>query len=623
MLKSDADQLKKAQITPLQPPEFYQTLYQILLVTALISLRWLLDDNVGRTNEVDVLPLALQHTDPSWIPGDWYLNQPSGYRLLFEAFAGRLILAWGFLAASIVGRLVCYTLVAAGLVLIGQALRLRLPLLLLTVALFVLHNEQGAMASEWIVRGFEAKAIAYGLVLLGIWAMLKHRYRMMAILLGVATSFHVLVGGWSFLIAAAYLLLHYRSHLKSFSNLAWFIGIYLAFSVFAIPPVITQLFGDSPAYAVSPSSIYVFLRLQHHLNPLSGSFNWYRFAAYLILLVCSIRFLQRRSAQLGSTNPAQTELFQFTLISLVPCLLGLLVAPFDTEGRLLQFYPFRVGAVLLPLSAYLLAACALQSWALKTRWQKLLLPVSLGLLAVLVTIQAVQFQAQLLALEQFPNLDPRLKEFYSWVRTQTPSTATIISPPVEFAEFTRLTERPIIANYKLLPQTKTGILGWYERLGDLNGGEFPMPERLRTKDNRRWIRETLTQNYYKLKTSQVKTLMRKYQADYFMTRTTHQLKLSVAYRNSEYILYVRQKAQTNSSIEDSSTSQSFPVPNNRTAAAPRCSAKVSAPQTIKITPTTISNPQSKIMAAPECNICYVRALHDFCLNTAAVTILLC
>jgi hypothetical protein len=58
-----------------------------LAVTAFLSLKLLLDSNMGGSgwNEVDVLPLAKHYADPTWIPGDWYLNQPPGYRLLFHA----------------------------------------------------------------------------------------------------------------------------------------------------------------------------------------------------------------------------------------------------------------------------------------------------------------------------------------------------------------------------------------------------------------------------------------------------------------------------------------------------------------------------------------------------------
>src|SRR5688500_11049146 len=112
---------------------------QVLVVTAFLSLRLLLEANMGSTyaNEIDVLPLAKQYTDPTWIAEDWYLNQPSGYRLLFFALFGKLAATWGFLVTSILGRLLCYGLVSAGLVLIGRCLGLSLPLLLLAVGIFL------------------------------------------------------------------------------------------------------------------------------------------------------------------------------------------------------------------------------------------------------------------------------------------------------------------------------------------------------------------------------------------------------------------------------------------------------------------------------------------------------
>lgn len=69
------------------------------------SFKLLLDENMGRVNEVDILPLARQYADPTWIPDDWYLNQPPGYRMLFLALFGLLASNWGFLATSLIASL--------------------------------------------------------------------------------------------------------------------------------------------------------------------------------------------------------------------------------------------------------------------------------------------------------------------------------------------------------------------------------------------------------------------------------------------------------------------------------------------------------------------------------------
>ena len=127
-------------------------------------------------------PLARHYVDPTWISEDWYLNQPPSYRMLFEFLFGNLIVAWGFLATSIIGRLVCYGLVALGLVLTGRKLGLNLPLLLLTVSLFnfpyqSLANEVEILATfrPWIAGGLVLTAI--GLILTRRKVSVSCRYR--------------------------------------------------------------------------------------------------------------------------------------------------------------------------------------------------------------------------------------------------------------------------------------------------------------------------------------------------------------------------------------------------------------------------------------------------------------
>lgn len=519
-------------------PNLYATGLRVLAVMAFLSLKLLLSHNMVR-NELDVLPLAKQYADPTWIPGDWYLNQPPGYRLLFETLFGRLIVAWGFLAASLVGRLICYGLVASGLVLIGRRLGLSLPLLLLAIGLFLYTGRQGTAASEWLVGGLEAKSVAYGLVLLAIGLMLEGRYRWMALMLGLATSFHVLVGGWAFLAVLGWLALRWNCF-KDIRHLGLILLIYLSASAFAIRPVLEQLFLTLPASPVTPSYIYVFLRLPHHLNPRSWSSIWWiKPTLYLLVVTLSVRlWRQQQPGKLSEQHTAYRSLLEFTLISLVPFMLGLAIAPLDTQGRLLQYYPFRLGDVMLPLNTWLLFACALQH-TFTGRGRQVLLLVCIVVLSWKCSTQSVHFHKQFLALRQFPQVDPELKALCNWVRKFTPPDATVVSPPVDFVEFTWLAERPTIAKFKLLPQTKAGILSWYERLSDLSGGFSSWSTAVGTRNPRKEIRRALTNGYNHLTTTQADALMSKYKSTYFMTRIEHHLDLPTAYHNSRYVLYSR------------------------------------------------------------------------------------
>ena len=148
---------------------------------------------------------------------------------------------------------------------------------------------------------------------------------------------------------------------------------------------------------------------------------------------------------------------------------------------------------------------------------------------------------QLLALQQFPGqqqgVDPEWQALCAWIRSQTPQNALVVSPPVEFVNFPWLAERPTIAKFKLLPQTKAGIVAWYERLTDLSGSLYPWPADHDRGDHREHIQRQLTAGYHGLTTAQARHVMHKYGADYLVTRLDHQLDLPVAYRNALYVLY--------------------------------------------------------------------------------------
>ena len=57
--------------------------------------------------------------------------------------------------------------------------------------------QHGNLAGEWLIGGVEAKGFAFVLVLLGLEALARGRWNRTWLLLGAASAFHVLVGGWA------------------------------------------------------------------------------------------------------------------------------------------------------------------------------------------------------------------------------------------------------------------------------------------------------------------------------------------------------------------------------------------------------------------------------------------
>ena len=57
--------------------------------------------------------------------------------------------------------------------------------------------QHGNLAGEWLIGGVEAKGFAFVLVFLGLEALVLGRWNRTWLLLGAASAFHVLVGGWA------------------------------------------------------------------------------------------------------------------------------------------------------------------------------------------------------------------------------------------------------------------------------------------------------------------------------------------------------------------------------------------------------------------------------------------
>jgi hypothetical protein len=223
--------------------------------------------------------------------------------------------------------------------------------------------------------------------------------------------------------------------------------------------------------------------------------------------------VQQKSQPIAAYQ-SQVDLFQLTLFSLLPFIGGLVITPLDNEGQWLQYYPFRVGDVFLPLNTCFLLACVVQRLVSQ---QSVLNVICVSLITLTCSLQLPVLHSQLSTFHRSLQLDPDFIALCRWIKSHTPAGAVIISPPVEFVEFSWLTERATIAKYKLLPQSEANILEWYDRLADLSGGGFPQPTAPHTRDTRQEIQQQLTRGYKRLTRRQMRALMAKYSASYLMT----------------------------------------------------------------------------------------------------------
>ncbi len=537
---------------------YFSLLKEFVVLFLLLIFSHLLTGNMAE-NEVGKLMLAKQFIFPDWLPNDWYLSQPQKYQALFQLCFGHSIAQFGFLATSIGGRLIYYSLIASGLVLIARKIKLQLFGLFIATTLFLYSHQGVAIAGEWMVGSLETKGFAYGLVLIAIWLAMKKRYIWMIASLGVATSLHILVGGYATLTFLPWLCwITYKKQLFQRDFLAQYlpticlgIFIYLLTSLFATVTLFHSLSktvttSDS---ALSATYIYTFLRNAHHLAPT----EWQKIRFLAIAIYLSVfggcwlitKKELKASFQQFSTHVTSTKnrliLLELTLFSLIPLLGGFAVTLFDTEGALLQYYPFRFASLMLGLTPLLISTCIIQDKFQENpslrQWKRAGIFLSLLTLTLVHSLTLNNFIQRAIDLQDFPigveQNNTESQEVFDWIKENTAKESIIISSPSHYIGFNWLSDRATIAKFKLVPPTEVQIFEWYERLNDLSGH----PQDYIWEKTGFAMEEELHKGYQNLTTSQVKNIMEKYHADYFFDRSEHDLDLAIAYENTGYRLY--------------------------------------------------------------------------------------
>lgn len=142
--------------------------------------------------EVYLLALSKQW-QPDFLPQDWMYEQVIDTHFVFNTLFGWLTLILPLEYVGWLGRLVCWSAIIAALLRIGTSFRI--PLWLSAGATFLwLLYDQSLVAHSWMLETFEAKCLAYLLLLLALIGLQQQRERLAAVCLGIAFSFHASVG---------------------------------------------------------------------------------------------------------------------------------------------------------------------------------------------------------------------------------------------------------------------------------------------------------------------------------------------------------------------------------------------------------------------------------------------
>ncbi|MDO5579689.1 MAG: hypothetical protein Q4G69_01005 [Planctomycetia bacterium] len=321
---------------------------------------------VPDVNEQYYIGKAIHFWNSGWLPADKFLDTPDSHWFYYAVF-GFFSLFFSPLALAWFGRILVWFLTAWSWRSLSFAILPRRWCSLFTAAALLFYLDTFHLAGEWIIGGIEGKGFAFPLIFWGLARFFRGHYRSAWILLGFASAFHVLAGGWTVLAALfAWFLSEFRTEWNGKAKTAALKTIAIHFGKM-LPALILggliSLLGLIPALMLDANTpveiqreahrIYVFERLSHHL--VASSLPWTFLLRFLLMSGIWILFCRLpRSGFYNRSQQFRMNGFIFAALGIMG--LGLLFdfgwsCFFSSRGasaEILRFYWFRLSDWVVP-----------------------------------------------------------------------------------------------------------------------------------------------------------------------------------------------------------------------------------------------------------------------------------
>jgi hypothetical protein len=408
---------------------------------------------IPTNNEEAYLPLAKQFIDPLWMPHSFMFNEWPGNRLIFQYITGFFLKYCEFEPFVFFARMAVFLLISIPVAAIFKKLEIKNIYAILVFQIYLLH--QNYFAREFIFGDFEAKSIAYIFIMAGVYYVLNNRFLLAVLFSILASYFHILVGGWFFVLTFIYSFFSTKSFRLLFKELALFIILLLPFGYYLGKEIVHSA---TVINGVNIDWVYVYFRNAHHLAPLSVRTMLpeviLEISITALLFLSTIFIFRRYKGELNNI------LWLLNIIIFSMLFISLGISLIDKNGFLLKFYLFRYAA----LGCFLMYLYIIILLKLIPKIPHLLKTVFFLIGCFLVINQAREFWHS-----NF-NSDAKkeYKELVNYVTQNTDPNAVFLTLDDYELSFSRKTRREEFVSYKFVPGGGQKIYVWYTRVLERN-----------------------------------------------------------------------------------------------------------------------------------------------------------
>lgn len=423
-------------------------------------------------NEAHYLAKAKHFWNRDWCPGDHFLESANAHLVFYWTF-GWLTRVFSLPVTAWLARLVIWISLAIAWRRLSHALVPRPWFSAISAVLFLLLSHFGQMMGEWVVGGVEAKSMAYALVLFALGSLVLGRWNEALLMIGAASSMHVVVGGWSAIaLAVAWLCQgQARPSLTSIRP-----GILLGF-LLCLPgliPALTLSQGTTSEQVRQASEIQIFQRLPHHLLIQHRPLNF--IAAHLSMFVLWFALSAKVRSNSGHRR-LQAFVSGAVSIAATGAVINLAATYSVLSPDIMKYYWYRVSDAVMPIGCAMAATTVVASWSdIRPVWYRWTLGISMLIAAVFLgkhlgerlidprpgsQIQATS-SGQMSPSEAWHSFQD-WRRVCAWIESSTKKDARFLTP-VRQQTFKWYAGRSEVVTWKDVPQDVTGVIEWWNRI---------------------------------------------------------------------------------------------------------------------------------------------------------------